>query len=245
MQVGHEVTSNGLFQTHSQQRRPIPLDTIQPIYVRAIINPKRGMEEALQPQAPQQPNTCGSSGAEKSCLDIRVAVFLVTLAGAVILLLLYKLLQARHRLSVARAMHAVEYYSFYHTATYTLKHPGPCQDPPPKNGTVGDAPPVLAVATVKPVDITPLPLAPTPSPAAPALPPPPPPPVRAPSSCPPAPPVLAVPLPVVYTTPPSPHPSLGACSDTDVYSRIGAFRPSRLSSLSTHSTVILFEHSSL
>lgn len=103
MQVGHQVTSSTSLQIPPQpkiavlrNRHPIPLDNVQPILIRAIINPKRGMEGPLQ--TPQPPRAC-SSPAGKSCwsLDVRVAVLLVTLAGAVILLLLYRLLQLRHR----------------------------------------------------------------------------------------------------------------------------------------------------
>ena len=107
MQLGHQVTSSTSPQIPHQaetaflrSQHPILLDNIQPILVRAIINPKRGMEEPLQPQTPLPPGNCSSPGfAGKSCwnLDLRVAVLLVTLAGAVILLLLYKLLQMRHR----------------------------------------------------------------------------------------------------------------------------------------------------
>lgn len=150
------------------------------------------------------------------------------------------------RLRLARARNSLEYHSFFHTATYTLKHPAPCQDLPAKNGMVAEAmQPIQTVTAVTPTVITPLPPPPVPSP--PPLPLPPPPVLPPPLSIPPTPPVLAFPLhlPMIHTTPPSPHLSWGACSDVDVYSRIGAFRPSRLSSLSTHSKVILFEHSSL
>ncbi|XP_070845684.1 uncharacterized protein [Chaetodon trifascialis] len=258
MQFSHQVTSRTSLQIPPQPQtavlgiqHSILQDTVQPV-LQAIINPKRGMEEPLQ--TPPPPRTCNSPGpAGKPCwsLDVRVAVLLVTLAGAVILLLLYRLLQLRHRLRLARARHALEYYSFFHSATYTLKHPAPRQDLPTKNGTVPEAtPPVQAVPTVTPTVITPLPPPPVPSPPPLPLPPPPalpPPPLPPPASVPPTPSVLAfpLPLPVIHTTPPSPHLSWGACSDADVYSRIGAFRPSRLSSLSNQSKVILFEHSSL
>ncbi|XP_008302136.1 inverted formin-2-like [Stegastes partitus] len=261
MQPGHQGTSTTSLQIPPQpasaifrSRHPILLDTIHPVLAQAIINPKRGMEEPLQLQTPQPPRSCSSPGpAGKSCwsLDVRVAVLLVTLAGAVILLLLYRLLKLRHRLRLARARHALEYYSFYHTATYTLKQPTPCQELPTKNGTVPEAsPPIQTITTVTPAVIAPLPPPPAPPPSALPLPTPPvlpPPPVHPPPTVPPAPAVLSLPLPlpVIHTIPPSPHLSWGACSDVDVYSRIGAFRPSRLSSLSSQSTVILFEHSSL
>ena len=107
MQVGHRVTSATSLQIRPQpegetavlrKQHPVLQYTNQPSLAQAIINPKRGMEGS--PQTPQPPKTCGSPGhAGKSCwsLDMRVAVLLVTLAGAVILLLLYKLLQLRHR----------------------------------------------------------------------------------------------------------------------------------------------------
>ncbi|XP_039634688.1 CASP-like protein 4A1 isoform X2 [Perca fluviatilis] len=260
MQAGLQVTSSTSLQIPPKprtavlrNRHPILLETLQPVLVQVIVNPQRVMEGPLQ--TPQPPRTCSSPGPSgKSCwsLDARVAVLLVTLAGAVILLLLYKLLQLRHRLRLAGARHALEYYSFYHTAAYTLKHAASCQDLPGKNGTVPEAtPPVQVVVTpVTPTVVTPLPPPPVPSPPPLPLPPPPvlpPPLLHAPPSLTPAPAVLAFPLqlPVFHTTPPSPHLSWGACSDADVYSRIGAFRPSRLSSLSSHSKVILFEHSSL
>ncbi|XP_023281365.1 proline-rich receptor-like protein kinase PERK1 [Seriola lalandi dorsalis] len=249
MQIGHHVTGSTSLQIPPQPSlHPILLHTIQPIVVQALVDPKREMEGPLQPQTPKPPRTCSSPGPSgKSCwsLDIRVAVLLLTLAGAVILLLLYRLLQLRHRLRLARARHGLEYYSFYHTATYTLKDPAPCQDLPTKNGTVPEATlPVQTVTAVTPIAITPLPPPPVPSPPPLPLPPPP---DLPPPSVPTTPPVLALPLPlpVIHTTPPSPHLSWGACSDVDVYSRIGAFRSSRLSSLSTQSKVILFEHSSL
>ncbi|XP_041826126.1 arabinogalactan protein 1 [Melanotaenia boesemani] len=204
------------------------------------------MEQAFQPQTPPS-GSCSSPGlAGKSCwnLDLRVVILLVTLAGAIILLLLYKLLQMRHRLNLARARHALEYNSFYHRATYKLMQPTPCQDPPSKNGTIPEEnPPIQTVTAVTPVVITSV----LPPPVPPPLTLPPPPALPSPPSPPPATRVLSfpLPLPVIHTTPPSPHLSWGACSDADVYSRIGAFRPSRLSSLSSQSTVILFEHSAL
>lgn len=61
---------------------------------------------------------------------------------------------------------------------------------------------------------------------------------------PPPPPMLNASAPIIHTTPPSPHPSCGAGSYAEVYSRIGVLRPSRLSSVS-QTQVILFEHSAL
>ncbi|XP_012732958.2 uncharacterized protein LOC105936593 [Fundulus heteroclitus] len=222
-------------------------DAAQPGQARAIVNPGRGMEKTLELQTPQPPRSCNSPGAAgKSCwsLDVRVAVLLVTLAGAVILLLLYKLLQLRHRLRLARARYALEYSGFYHSATYRLKQPTACQETPMKNGTIPeDTTPIQSITST--IISPPAPPPPTlPLPPTPVLPPPP---VRRSPSLSSTPRVLSLPLPLprIHTTPPSPHLSWGACSDADVYSRIGAFRPSRLSSLSSQSTVILFEHSAL
>lgn len=145
------------------------------------------------------------------------------------------------RLRLATARNTLEYYSFFHCATYTLKHPQPTQDQSTKIHIPEALPPLQNVTPS--VIVTP--------PPSPEDPPPPlqlpQPPVMPPPSLPPPPPVLSLPLPppVIQSTPPSPHLSWGACSDADVYSRIGVFKPSRLSSLSNHSKVILFEHSSL
>lgn len=102
MQFGHQVTSRTSLQIVPQPflRNPhqILLDTNQPALVETIINPKQGMDGSLQP--PQPPTNCVSPGpAGKMCwsLDIRVAMLLLTLAGVVILLLLYRLLLLRHR----------------------------------------------------------------------------------------------------------------------------------------------------
>ena len=88
MQAGYQVTSI--------TRLQIP-PTPETLLFQAIINPI-GMDGPLQ--TPQPPRTCGSPGGSgRSCwsLDARIAVLLVALAGALILLLLYKLLQLRHR----------------------------------------------------------------------------------------------------------------------------------------------------
>ncbi|RVE65430.1 hypothetical protein OJAV_G00116370 [Oryzias javanicus] len=214
--------------------------------------PRRGMDRALQPQTPQPPKTCSSSGMTgKACWswDLKVALILVTLAGALILLLLFRLLQLRHRLNLVRAGHPLEYSGFYHSATYTLRQPTPCQDLPAKNGIFSEkASTIQTVTVVTPAvsnPVPPPPVTPQPSLPLPSHPVLPPPPLHTALSLPPTPRVLSFPLPVISTTPPSPHLSWGACSDADVYSRIGAFRPSRLSSLSSQSTVILFEHSAL
>lgn len=102
MKFGHQVTSRTSLQIPPQPilRNPhrILRDTDQPVLVQAIINPKQGMEGPLQ--TPQPPKPCSSPGPTgKTCwsLDVRVAMLLLTLAGVVILLLLYRLLQLRHR----------------------------------------------------------------------------------------------------------------------------------------------------
>ncbi|XP_027881722.1 actin cytoskeleton-regulatory complex protein pan1-like [Xiphophorus couchianus] len=196
---------------------------VPPLPSRVGAGPVRGTE-----RPPEPPRSCGSAGRTCWSPDLKVALLLVTLAGAVILLLLYRLLQLRHRLRLARARHTLEYNSFYHSATYRLQQPTACQEIPTKNGSLPAEPaPIQTITTITSIVAPPsLPLPPTP-PAAP------PPGLRPPS------------LPLILTTPPSPHLSWGACSDGDVYSRIGAFRPSRPSSLSSRSTVILFEHSAL
>lgn len=74
-------------------------DRDQPYRAQSIISPARGMEVPLQTVAPPT-EACSSTGpAGKSCwnLDIRVAMLVLTLAGVVILLLLYRLLHMRHR----------------------------------------------------------------------------------------------------------------------------------------------------
>jgi hypothetical protein len=74
---------------------PVPVPDPSP-----IINPKRGVAAgATQTQAPQPPGACGPPGPYRPCwsLDLKVAVLLLTVAGALILLLLYRLLRLRHR----------------------------------------------------------------------------------------------------------------------------------------------------
>lgn len=102
LQFGLQVTSRTSLQILPQPVLPssqqIPQETDQPLLAQSIINPKHGMEGPLQ--TPQPPKTCSSPGpAGKSCwsLDVRVAMLVLTLAGVVILLLLYRLLQMRHR----------------------------------------------------------------------------------------------------------------------------------------------------
>ncbi|KAJ3580640.1 hypothetical protein NHX12_034298 [Muraenolepis orangiensis] len=271
---------------HHQGRppRPAPLPVPSP-----IINPERGTDGATQTQAPRPPRACSAPGPLKSCwdLDMKVALLLVSIAGAVILLLLYWLLRLRHRLRMARGIPALEYYRFYHAAAYTLKPPGVPPAPPDKNGNMPDfsapiqttapapkftsvdpPPPLLPpVSAPAPPRAPPPPLLPLPPPPVvlrtPPTPPPPLPlPLLGPTSwsatstpeapphppVPPTPPFLAPPG-AHAATPPSRHASWGGGSGTsdvaDVYSRIGAFRTSRLSSLSGLTQVVLFEHSSL
>ncbi|XP_038136595.1 uncharacterized protein LOC119780586 [Cyprinodon tularosa] len=250
MHLGHLLSSTSTLQISSPgvpSSHQFLLDSRRPEQVRAIIAPMRGMENNGEVQTAQPPRSCSSPEAPgKSCwsLDLRVAVLLVTLAAAVILLLLYKLLQLRHRLRLARAMNALEYSSFYHSATYRLKHPTACQETPIINGVIPeDTTPIQTIAAAVSSTVIGPPAPPPPALPLPPTPVLPPPPEHRPST----PRVLSLPLPLplIQTTPPSPHLSWGACSDAEVYSRIGAFRPSRLSSLSSQSTVILFEHSAL
>lgn len=102
VQFGLRVTSRTSLQIPPQPVLPssqkIPQDTDQPFLAQPIINPKRGMEGPFQ--TPKPPKTCSSPGpAGKSCcnFDVLVPVLVLTLAGVVILLLLYRLLQMRHR----------------------------------------------------------------------------------------------------------------------------------------------------
>lgn len=205
---------------------------VQPA-VRAFANPKRG-QEVSHPA----PSPC--PGREGADVNMRLAVLLVTLAGVAVLLLLYRLLQLRHRLKMARARHALEYYGFYHSATYRLRHI-PLHEDEAKAGTKSSRGPALVQAVTPPaVVLTSLPSMPSPPmtrlPRELAAP------LFIPPLVVPATPSLLLPPPVSQATPPSPHLSWGACSDADLYSRIGAFRSSRLSS---QSRVILFEHSAL
>lgn len=226
-----------------------------------------------------QPAASAGPGQVCWCLDVRVVVVLVTLAGALLLLLLYRLLVLRHRL--ARCRPDLRYHSFYHSARYTLKDPGLPYTLPdtgdikntelprtlPGTGTTlkdPGLPLALPVTGLEDPPVTGLPPTLPASGPAPEVSPeePPPPKLPLPSAhlhppllpLPPLPltlpppftppPGLTPPLPIIHTTPPSPPLSWGACSDMEVYSRIGAFRPSRASSL-RHIQVILFEHSSL
>lgn len=69
--------------------------TKQLLLFQAGVKPKEGMEGPVQPQQPSN----GSTLTGKACwsLDVRAATILLTLAGVVILLLLYRMLQLRHR----------------------------------------------------------------------------------------------------------------------------------------------------
>ncbi|XP_026995683.2 uncharacterized protein LOC113638581 [Tachysurus fulvidraco] len=159
----------------------------------------------------------------QSCWDANVALVLVVLAGFLILVLFYCVLLLRHKLRLAQAGNSLEYFGFYHIASYTLKHP---LETPGISFVNMDSLPVEANSCSPP---------PTVVPSHPVIPPllPPPPPL---SSQPPS--IVPLPHPIIYTTPPSPQ------SDAEVYSRIGTLRPSRHSSVS-QTQVVLFEHSSL
>ncbi|XP_028830224.1 uncharacterized protein LOC114786849 [Denticeps clupeoides] len=77
--------------------------------------------------------TCETPAVHSACrtLDVNVIALLMTLAGALILVLLYRVLLLRHRLRLAQARNALEYCSFFHTAQYTLKEPEFCHILPP------------------------------------------------------------------------------------------------------------------
>ncbi|KAL7844201.1 hypothetical protein SRHO_G00227400 [Serrasalmus rhombeus] len=171
---------------------------------------------------------CKTSSGSNGCwgLELKVAIILMTLAGLLILALLYRILLLRHKLRMAQARNSLEYFGFYHMAHYSLKEL--------------NLPPVVTpmVTSPPPDPHTPPQASPPPSPVLPAPPPVIPPLIPLPPPPPPPPPLLPPPHPIIFTTPPSPH------SDAEVYSRIGALRPSRLSSVS-QTQVVLFEHSSL
>ncbi|KAK3523504.1 hypothetical protein QTP70_001166 [Hemibagrus guttatus] len=182
-------------------------------------------EQLILPNVGHKPSTEGSpsdSCKTLACWDVNVALVLVVLAGFLILVLFYCILLLRHKLHLAQAGNALEYFGFYHMANYTLKHP----HEPPGLSLVNSSPPVEAPSSSPPPPVVPSqPVIP------PLLPLPPPPSSRPPS-------ILPLPHPIIYTTPPSPQ------SDAEVYSRIGTVRPSRHSSMS-QTQVVLFEHSSL
>lgn len=187
--------------------------------VRAVTNHRQRQEESHP-----APSPC--PGREGSDVNMKLPVLMVTLAGVAVLLLLYRLLQLRHRLKLARARHALEYYGFYHSATYRLRHLPLCEDEA-KTG-----PALTSLTPVPPSPVTCL----RPEQATPFI---------IPSFVVPATPSLLLPPPISQAMPPSPHLSWGACSNADLYSQIGVYRSSRLSSLSSQSRVILFEHSAL
>ncbi|XP_051537608.1 uncharacterized protein LOC127431273 [Myxocyprinus asiaticus] len=172
---------------------------------------------------------CRTSALPQICwgLELNVVVLLMVLAGLLILVLIYYVLLLRHRLRVAQAGNALEYFGFYHMAQYDLKQPGPRHLPEatPQVSTSPvtiPSPPPQPPPVIKPLSIhPPLHLTPPPPPS-----------------------LLHLSHPVIYTTPPSPHPSCGAGSDAEVYSCISVLRPSRPSSVS-QTQVILFEHSAL
>ncbi|XP_051960467.1 uncharacterized protein LOC127627901 [Xyrauchen texanus] len=171
----------------------------------------------------QSSHGCRTSALPQVCwgLELNMAVLLMVLAGLLILVLLYRMLLLRHRLRVAQAGNALEYFGFYHMAQYDLKQPG---QPP-----LTEAAPQVFTS---PVTI--------PSPSTVIRPPS----IHPPLQLSPPPPAHLLHLPIIHTTPPSPHPSCGAGSDAEVYSRISFLRPSRPSSVS-QTQVILFEHSAL
>lgn len=161
---------------------------------------------------------CRTSTLPHVCwdLELSVAVLFMVLAGLLILALLYRVLLLRHRLRVAQAGNALEYFGFYHMAQYDFKEPVPQ--------------PVLNIVTTQISTSSP------PSPPLPVS--------QPPFHLTPPPPRLYLPHPIIHTTPPSPHPSCGAGSDAEVYSRIGHQQLSRPSSVN-QSQVVLFEHSAL
>lgn len=125
MQFGLRVTSRTSLQIPPQPVLPdseeIPRDADQPYLAQSIISPKHGLEVPLQTAAPP-PKACSSPGpAGTSCwnLDVRVAVLVLTLAGVVIVLLLYRLLQMRHRCVVCVQRLALESRTQQTTAAST------------------------------------------------------------------------------------------------------------------------------
>lgn len=110
-----------------------------------------------------------------SCWDTNTALLVVVLAGFLVLVLLYQVLHLKHKLRMAQAGNALEYFGFYHMAQYSVKKvdtavkvADPC--PPPA---------VITVDTTHHVS----PILPLPTP---------------PSSA------GRPPQPIIYTTPPSP-----------------------------------------
>ncbi|XP_062410359.1 uncharacterized protein LOC134100893 [Sardina pilchardus] len=351
-----EVTALGTLQIASQ---PVHLLTSHSI-VEHEGSPRGQSQQGQQPSAPLGPPSsspqappCVASVLAARCwtLEVGLAVLLMALAAVVILALLYWALLLRHKLRVARAGNALEYWGFFRSARYDLKQPGPPEafplavaavvapgpdvaaplqttdssktplgPPPPVSPLPQDWPPPYSEPPPPLHPPPPLPPSPPPPPSCPSSPPSPPPsPPHHPSSPPSPPPcqpsassglsppdpppvvrsrprpspiprhlttkslpppppdspvlrawsvpsvpypslprplhrpdaspspprpLSAQPLPFVHTTPPSPHLSWGACSDVDVYSRVGSMRLSRTSSHS-QTQVILFEHSAV
>lgn len=68
---------------------------------------------------------CRTSNLPHVCwnFELSLAVVLMVLAVILILALLYCVLLLRHRLHVAQAGNALEYFGFYHMARYDLKEP--------------------------------------------------------------------------------------------------------------------------
>ena len=79
-------------------RRPGPPESGPLPVPSPIINPERD-DGATPTRAPRPPGACSTPGPLRPCwnLDLKVAVLLVTVAGGLILLLLYRLLRLRHR----------------------------------------------------------------------------------------------------------------------------------------------------
>ncbi|KAJ8347023.1 hypothetical protein SKAU_G00284240 [Synaphobranchus kaupii] len=176
--------------------------------------------------APPQP--CEQAGA---VLEASVVIFLMVVAGAVILVLgcTVLLLCYRHRWAHSGSL---QYINLYHSARYTLKEP--CPSPPPATG------PSTALPPARTAPPAPALMRHTPASAPPHTPTSPLPPAPRPKCT--RPPLHPAP-PLIHTTPPSP---LLPSADMVVYSRIGLMRTSRPPSASGSATqVILFEHSSL
>ncbi|XP_017347351.1 uncharacterized protein LOC108278465 [Ictalurus punctatus] len=176
------------------------------------------------PSAEGPPSDSCKTAVSQACWEVNVAFMLVVLAGFLILALFYCVLHLWHKLRLAQAGNALEYFGFYHMANYSLKH----QHEPTSLPSVNTDPPVQVPPCYPPQTVVPENSHPV---IPPLLPPPPLLSSRPPSAVP-------LPHPIIYTTPPSPQ------SDAEVYSRIGTLRPARHSSVS-QTQVVLFEHSSL
>ncbi|XP_048115284.1 disintegrin and metalloproteinase domain-containing protein 15 [Alosa alosa] len=86
----------------------------------------QGQGQLSPPLGPSPQAPCVASVLPARCwtLEVGVAVLLMTLAAVVILALLYWALLLRHKLKVARAGNALEYWGFFRSAQYNLKEPG-------------------------------------------------------------------------------------------------------------------------